>query len=175
MKAFPNAKRMLGQLLWRVCALARMQPHVVRCGGTCGFPVNRAPLATEPLPAAARCRPLLPVAAFGIKTKLFPPTRKKDDNWRSLTSANTQTESIYLSRVGQIGCSVCAACCVLRFWPPPAAFVGLDAALNLSASATPSHCLHRPPTLRPTQLLSIAAIRAGIVAAAAAAADSTLR
>lgn len=42
--------------------------------------------------------------------------------------------------------SVAASCCVLRFWPPPAAFVGLDAALNLSASATPSHCLRCPPT-----------------------------
>lgn len=132
MEAFPNAKRMLRRLLWRECVLllALQDAHVAchraktlsvslsRClvsrmwsalsGGTCGFPVNqtaacRMRLAVRscllPLPAA--------VAIAGIKTKLFPPTRKKGRQLAQFDFGPTHTHTHTPAEVASL-----AACCV---------------------------------------------------------------
>jgi len=90
MKAFPNAKRMLERLLWQVCvqpgcsSRRSSSSRSSRMWSTLEARVvfqltalrssYRLPLATCLL---AACLLPLPAAAYGIKTKLFPPTRKK--------------------------------------------------------------------------------------------------
>lgn len=173
MEAFPNAKRMLRRLLWRECVQdAHVACHraktlsvsLSRClvsrmwsalsGGTCGFPVNqtaacRMRLAVRscllPLPAA--------VAVAGIKTKLFPPTRKKGRQLAQFDFGPTHTHAHTHSGRG------CVSCCVLRLLAaPPAAFVGLDAARRsdpLRRDLCPCSPLAHPLAVQQSQRLSL--------------------
>lgn len=121
-------------------------------GGTCGFPVNqtaacRMRLAVRscllPLPAA--------VAVAGIKTKLFPPTRKKGRQLAQFDFGPTHTHT----HTGR----GCVSCCVLRLLAaPPAAFVGLDAARRsdpLRRDLCPCSPLAHPLAVQQSQRLSL--------------------
>lgn len=116
MEAFPNAKRMLRRLLWRECVYARVagcaccMPQgqdslgwgwvclsFAAWSAACGprsvearvvFQLSKLPHAACGVPLeVASCHFLLPLPLLALKLNCFHLPAKKDDNWRSLTSA----------------------------------------------------------------------------------------
>lgn len=132
------------------CLVSRMWSAL--SGGTCGFPVNQTAACRMRL-AVRSCLLPLPAAVAGIKTKLFPPTRKKGRQLAQFDFGPTHTHTHTHSGRG------CVSCCVLRLLAaPPAAFVGLDAARRsdpLRRDLCPCSPLAHPLAVQQSQSVSL--------------------
>lgn len=105
----PRLSRLRLSLSLFRCLVSRMWSAL--SGGTCGFPVKQTAACRMRL-AARSCLLPLPaaVAVAGIKTKLFPPTRKKGRQLAQFDFGPTHTHTHTEAEVASL-----AACCVC--WP----------------------------------------------------------
>lgn len=147
----PRLSQSLSLAAWSAaCGPRSVEARVV-------FQLTKLPHAACGLPfVVASCHFLLPLPLLALKLNCFHLPAKKDDNWRSLTSAQHTHTQLHTHTHSGRGC---VSCCVLRLLAaPPAAFVGLDAARRsdlLRRDLCPCSPLAHPLAVQQSQRLSL--------------------